>query len=576
MKSIDKILNYTNLQFSLFTRNFMIRSKAQLVFQQFQKLMDLPKCEVPLIGEKYSIPKFTEQTLKQLCHEFINIQSGSPAVVELPPPANPIGRSNESINQRKSKFNINNCQNDDFGANNSDESNSFNSGNLNSNGFESTNETINFMSVGGCGFGDITVTSGVKGNLHSLISFFILFGHPPFRKYAFMGDMVSTNGENSRGYPNDSLTKQNKSSIKGEKKDLFPDHNGQIGYQYDSITSSKSSDIIEKPIIQNFNDDQNECKGGNYSLEVWIFLMALKCVYPSHIYLFRGINEHFPTPSQSMFNSNYYRPQGLQSEVISQYSNQLWSDITLTFSYLPISMISADHLYFTNISNIEIFPQLNDLKNHYLPIPTQKISIQSFEISNEDISEFILENNLAGIIVCGQANKHCSHSSYSNIYHYNSVSSNNSSSENFSPNNCSDIISDAESESDWFSGNISEGSHSGSHSLNDFGYLDMKEDYYNDYPLSMLFFVSLSNENSQEATSVILSDETIEPVRFKLLSKPIDREKAIFLEISEMKKTSIPSSYHGIVRPHIKPQRGFFNLRDLPALSMMKTKPSSL
>ena len=244
--------------------------RAQFVFQQFEQIIHVPICDVPLVGVKIPIPKFTEQTLKLLCAEFTSVQRGSPSIAQLQ-----------------------------------------------------------------CFFpGNVVVVGDLSGNLHNLIAIFSVFGLPPFQQYTFLGDFISEG---------------------------------------------------------NMDD---------FSLEVYILLMSLKCVFPNHITLLRGKNESIAI--QTINN-------GMKAQIFERYSKELFSSIINTFAYLPIAMISdQDECFFGNASSMKVFSSiiksyknLDELKENCLHLLPASYIKDDDQIKENDVKEFLNTTDFEKVFIGG-------------------------------------------------------------------------------------------------------------------------------------------------------------------------------
>jgi diadenosine tetraphosphatase ApaH/serine/threonine PP2A family protein phosphatase len=72
---------------------------------------------------------------------------------------------------------------------------------------------------------------------------------------------------------------------------------------------------------------------GDYSLEVMLLLLTLKCQYPDAIVLLRGNHEF------SVTNANY----GFKEELTTRYPDtDLWEQFNRLFSYLPLAAVLQD------------------------------------------------------------------------------------------------------------------------------------------------------------------------------------------------------------------------------------------
>ena len=237
------------------------QTKAQFVFQHFQPLLAVTSNDIPLIGEKIPVPRFSEHTLKMLCHEFCSIQRGSPLIVDVP--------------------------------------------------------DVEFC--------DMIVVGDLAGSLHNLLALFTIFGLPPFKRYAFLGDFIAA----------------------GDSEDQ------------------------------------------EFSLEVFILLMSMKCLFPSHIILIQGSNE-----SSEKQNKAHQKDHSLKQEVLQSYSMELWKTFAQAFTYLNIGMLSdINGYYFGNARSFQTFSyiakKLNDLEEVqtkcFLPIPSQEMIFRKMEKMNRDI-----------------------------------------------------------------------------------------------------------------------------------------------------------------------------------------------
>ena len=249
----------------------LCRSRAQFIFQQFQPLLRASISDIPLIGSKISLPRFSEQTLKLLCTEFETVQCGSQAIAPLP------------------------------------------------------------------GFfpGDVILVGDLKGSLHNLLAVFAVCGLPPFQQYVFLGDFISSGDDN------------------------------------------------------------------DFSFELYVLLMAIKCMFPSHITLLRGKNESIAVQTIT---------HGLRSQVLENYSREFFVTLINTFSFLPVAMIDDEDLsFFGSMDSIKVY---NDLVRSFesdsemkekclLPLPASYM--MNDEINNDDVNEFLKLNKFEKVFLSGQA-----------------------------------------------------------------------------------------------------------------------------------------------------------------------------
>jgi protein phosphatase len=72
---------------------------------------------------------------------------------------------------------------------------------------------------------------------------------------------------------------------------------------------------------------------GDYSLEVILLLLTLKCAYPDAVYLLRGNHEF------SVTNGSY----GFKQEIDNRFpGSDLWAEFNRVFSYLPLAAVLGD------------------------------------------------------------------------------------------------------------------------------------------------------------------------------------------------------------------------------------------
>ncbi|OHT16920.1 hypothetical protein TRFO_12795 [Tritrichomonas foetus] len=160
----------------------MIHKRYFTLYQHLHLILTMPPSEVDQLGRKHSIPKLREDEIAQLCHEFIENMSDSPAVIEINVDGNDANsHSNQHATSAGQSF-------DDKQSIENDSKPSKENDQKESNSQQQYAKYGNLPSVQK--INDLIIVGDIRGNFHSLIQIFSIFGPPPYMRYLFIGDLI--------------------------------------------------------------------------------------------------------------------------------------------------------------------------------------------------------------------------------------------------------------------------------------------------------------------------------------------------------------------------------------------------
>lgn len=98
---------------------------------------------------------------------------------------------------------------------------------------------------------------------------------------------------------------------------------------------------------------------GKYSIEVVLYILALKCMYPKNVYVIRGNHEF----------KNVNRTYGFYEQCHSAFkADVLWESFNRVFSYIPLAAVLNDRVFCVHGGLSPMIANVKDIEDIRLPI----------------------------------------------------------------------------------------------------------------------------------------------------------------------------------------------------------------